>query len=314
MTEDYRQLKAPIFNIQSYSIHDGPGIRVTVFEKGCPLRCLWCANPESNTAAPQLMTYSSKCTGCGRCVDVCPKKAIHVGQIEEGGKYIAITDRDLCVDCGACVKVCPADAREIAGELKTVQEVIDQVLKDKLFLDTSGGGMTISGGEMLAHPDFSAALLRAAKEEGLHTAVESCSFAPRDVIDKVYRYVDLALLDIKQMDSAKHLEYTGVDNVRILDNIRHIHNDLGVKTIIRVPVITGYNDDKVNIAETAKWVRDNLGSDVEIDLLPYHRLGESKNEALGNYEKLGIDVPSDEYMQELKALAEKYVEKAKIGG
>ena len=313
MEDNYRQLKAPIFNIQSYSIHDGPGIRVTVFEKGCPLRCLWCANPESNTPAPQLMTYSSKCTGCGRCVEACPKKAIEVWP-DANGKYVAFTDRELCVDCGACVKVCPADAREIAGELMTVQEVIDQVLKDKLFLDTSGGGMTISGGEMLAHPDFSAALLRAAREEGLHTAVESCSFASREVIDKVYQYVDLALLDIKHMDSGKHLEYTGVDNLRILNNIEHIHNDLGVKTIIRVPCITGYNDDRTNIAETAKWVRDHLGEDVEIDLLPYHRLGESKNEALGNFEKLGIDVPSDEYMQELKAICEKYVSYAKIGG
>ena len=174
MREDYMELTAPVFNVQTYSIHDGPGIRVTVFLKGCPLRCLWCANPESNLATPQLMTYGTKCTGCGRCLSACPKNAISIGP-DKNGKMIAITDRARCVNCGKCVDICPAEAREIAGNPMTVREVLDKVLRDKLFIDASGGGMTVSGGECLMHPDFTEALLYAAKEAGLHTAIESCS-------------------------------------------------------------------------------------------------------------------------------------------
>ena len=312
MTEQELQLTAPIFNIQTYSIHDGPGIRVTVFEKGCPLRCLWCANPESNSPKPQLMTYAVKCTGCGRCVDVCPNDAIRIGP--KDGKYVALTDRARCVSCGACEETCPNDAREIAGKSQTVREVLDKVLRDKLFIDASGGGMTISGGECLVHPEFTAALLKAAKEAGLHTAVESCSFASLDVIDAVYRYVDLALLDIKHMDSAKHKEYTGVPNETILANIRHIHNELGVETMISVPTIPGYNDSDENIAATAKFVAEELGRDVKVRLLPYHRLGESKNESLGKEMNFSIEIPSDEHMQALKAIVESYGLTAQVGG
>ena len=312
MTEQELQLTAPIFNIQTYSIHDGPGIRVTVFEKGCPLRCLWCANPESNSAAPQLMTYAVKCTGCGRCVSVCPKDAISIGPKDD--KYIAVTDRALCVNCGKCEEICPNSAREIAGRRQTVQEVLNKVLRDKLFMDASGGGMTISGGECLVHPEFTAALLKAAKEAGLHTAVESCSFGSREVIDFIYRYVDLALLDIKHMDSAKHREYTGVPNETILENIRHIHNDLGIETMISVPTIPGYNDSEENIAATAKFVAEQQGTDVKIRLLPYHRLGESKNESLGKEMNLSIEIPSDEHMKALKALVESYGLAAQVGG
>ena len=312
MTDEELQLTAPVFNVQTYSIHDGPGIRVTVFLKGCPLRCLWCANPESNTAAPQLMTYLVKCTGCGRCVKVCPRQAITVGL--RGEKYAEITDRAVCVSCGACVDVCPADAREIAGKPMTVKEVLAKVLRDKMFMDASGGGMTVSGGECLVHPAFTTALLKAAKEAGLHTAVESCSFGSRDVIDSVYRYVDLALLDIKHMDSAKHKEYTGVPNESILENIRHIHNELGIETTISVPTIPGYNDSVENIAATAKFVAEELGKDVKVRLLPYHRLGESKNEALGKGMDFSIEIPSDEHMQALKAVVESYGLTAQVGG
>lgn len=312
MTENYMELTAPIFNIQSYSIHDGPGIRVTVFVKGCPLRCVWCANPESNLAKPQLMTYGSRCTGCGRCVEACPNKAIRL--VEKDGKVREFTDRNLCVDCGACVSVCPAGAREIAGEEKTVREVLDKVLQDKLFMDGSGGGMTISGGECLMHPEFTTALLYAAKQEGVHTAIESCSFASRNVVDQVFQYVDLALLDIKHMDSVKHQEYTGVPNEQILDNIRHVYHDLKVPVFVRVPTIPGYNDSDENISATAKFVVDQLGMDVEIHLLPYHRMGESKNESLGNEMNFSIDIPDNSHMNHLKELVESYGLKAQIGG
>lgn len=312
MTENYMDLTAPIFNIQSYSIHDGPGIRVTVFEKGCPLRCVWCANPESNLAKPQLMTYHTRCTGCGRCVAVCPNQAIRLD--EKDGKILEFTDRNLCVDCGACVSVCPAEARELAGEEKTVRQVLDKVLQDKLFMDGSGGGMTISGGECLMHPEFTAALLYAAKQEGIHTAVESCSFASRNVVDQVFQYVDLALLDIKHMNSNKHMEYTGVPNEQILDNILHVYHDLKVPVSIRVPTIPGYNDSDENISAMAQFVSERMGKDVEVHLLPYHRMGESKNESLGNEMNLSIEVPAQAHMEHLKTLVESFGLKAQIGG
>ena len=312
MTEQELQLTAPVFNIQTYSIHDGPGIRVTVFVKGCPLRCLWCANPESNSAKPQLMTYAVKCTGCGRCVALCPKQAITIGP--KGEKYVALTDRTKCVNCGACEDICPASAREIAGKEKTVKEVLDKVLKDKMFMDASGGGMTISGGEILVHPAFTTALLKAAKEAGLHTAVESCSFGSLDAIDSIYQYVDLALLDIKHMDSAKHKEYTGVPNEIILSNIKHIHNELGIETMISIPTIPGYNDSDENIAATAKFIAEELGRDVKVRLLPYHRLGESKNESLGKEMDFSIEIPPAEHMEALKAIVESFGLTAQVGG
>ena len=312
MTENYKELTAPVFNIQSYSIHDGPGIRVTVFVKGCPLRCLWCANPESNLAKPQLMTYSSKCTGCGSCLAACPQKAITIGPLHE--KMVALTDRTLCVDCGTCVSACPNEAREIAGKLMTVDEVLEKVQKDRLFIDASGGGMTVSGGECLLYPDFTEALLFAAHEVGLHTAVESCCFASREVVDRVFAHVDLAMIDIKHMDSALHKKYTGVPNEPILANIRHVYHDLKVPMMISLPTIPGYNDDEINIAATAKFVAQELGSDVPIRLLPYHRLGESKNESLGRKMDMTIPVPTDEFMQSRKALVESFGLTAQIGG
>ena len=308
-------IKAPVFNIQTYCIHDGPGIRTTVFLKGCPLRCLWCANPESNEFYPQLMTYSSKCTACGRCLPACPNQAISVffPKNPEDKPY-AVTDRTLCTNCGKCIDACPSEAREIAGKDMTVEEAIEEVLKDKLFLTTSGGGMTISGGEALAHADFSAALFQAAHENGLHTAIETCSFASRNVIDKVFPHVDLGLLDIKHMNSDIHKKLTGVPNEQILDNIKHVHNDLHIPVIIRIPTIPGYNADEANIAATAQFVRDELGTDVAIHLLPYHQLGESKTESLGESVFDTIPVPDNDFMENLKQIVESYGLKAQIGG
>lgn len=304
--------KAPVFNIQTYCIHDGPGIRTTVFLKGCPLRCLWCANPESNAAYPELMTYASKCVGCGRCIPHCPNGAISIGMYREE-KHIAVTDRSKCVNCGACVSACPHSAREIAGKLTTVREAIDKVKRDKLFFDGSGGGMTISGGEALAHADFSANLFAAAHAEGIHTAIESSSFASLDAVELVFRHVDLGLLDVKHMDSRLHKQYTGVPNETILANIRHVHGVLKVPVIIRVPCIPGYNDDDENIRATAEFAA-SLGPDVAVNLLPYHRLGESKSESLGRPQNLGLEIPAAEHMEHLKAIVENCGVAAKIGG
>lgn len=307
-----RSVTTTVFNIQTYCIHDGPGIRITVFVKGCPLRCLWCANPESNLSTPQLMFYRDKCTACGRCIDVCPNKAISI--IEYEGKYKSYTDRSLCTDCGACIRSCAAEAREIAGKIQTVEEVINRVKKDKLFFDTSGGGMTISGGEALFCPDFTANLLMAAHEEGISTAVESSCFASEKIIDQVYPHVDLALCDMKQMDSELHKKYTGVPNEPILKNIKHIHNDLKVPVWLRVPVIPGYNEEEKNIDAIGRFAKEELGGDVRVCLLPYHRLGESKNESLGHEIDWSINIPDDTFMNGLKAIIDSYGLESQIGG
>lgn len=307
-----RSVTTTVFNIQTYCIHDGPGIRVTVFVKGCPLRCTWCANPESNLRRPQLMFYGDKCTACGRCVEQCPEKAISIVETEQG--YKAYTDRHLCLDCGKCVDACFIEAREIAGKVTSVEEALNKVLGDRLFLESSGGGMTISGGECLYCPDFTENLLMAAHEEGLHTAVESSCFASEDIIDRIFPHVDLALCDIKHMNTEKHREYTGVPNEQILSNIRHIYHDLHVPIWIRVPVIPGHNDTEWNIGATARFVRDQLGSDVKVCLLPYHRLGESKNDSLGKEMDWSVEIPSDDHMERLKTLAEGFGLTAQIGG
>jgi len=301
-------LKAPVFNIQPYSIHDGPGIRTTVFLKGCPLRCLWCANPESNLAAPQLLTYPARCTGCGKCVTVCPQGCI---RLEEGK---AVTCRENCTACGACTAVCPRDAREIAGKEMTVGQVLDRVLEDRLFLEESGGGMTLSGGECLLYPDFSAALLEAVRAEGLNTAVESCCYASRDAIDRVFAHVDHPLLDIKHMDPQAHKRLTGVDNGLILQNIRHIRHDLGKAVTVRVPVIPGCNDSQENFHALGAFVSGELGTDTPVHLLPYHRMGEGKTEALGRNIGFSAVPPAKEDLAPLRTILESYGLTVQIGG
>lgn len=306
------EIKAPIFNIQTLCIHDGPGIRVTVFVKGCPLRCIWCANPESNEVAAQLMTYAGRCTGCGQCMDVCRQQAIVLQKQE--GRRIAATDHGACQDCGQCVSVCQNGAREIVGKMRTVSEVLEVILQDKLFLDASGGGMTISGGEALAHPEFSRALFCACQRAGIHTAIESCVFASREVIDRVFAHVDLGLLDIKHMDPGEHERLTGVPNGQILSNIKYIYHERKVPVIIRVPVIPGKNDGISNIRAVGEFVSEELGRQVPVHLLPYHQLGLSKYEGLGRPFGPLIRIPEKEHMERLQAEVESYGLQVQIGG
>jgi len=305
---DYNAV-APVFNIQTYCIHDGPGIRDTVFVKGCPLRCVWCANPESNRAIPELMDYGFKCIGCGKCVQECPKGAVILRDAD--GKLRAHTDRAICTVCGRCVGICPVKAREIAGEPMTVRQVIDRIEGDTIFFEGSGGGLTVSGGEALTHPVFTSNLLAAARELGIHTAIESCSYAKREVIDQVFRHVDLGLLDVKHMDSEVHRRFTGVPNELILDNIRHVKLDLGVPVILRMPTVPNYNDSEDNLRALGQFALQ-LGA--EVNLLPYHRLGESKNESLGHPVGLGIEPPSDSHMEQCQKIVAEYGVKVKIGG
>ena len=274
------------FNIQKFSVNDGPGIRTTVFLKGCPLRCLWCHNPESNRVQKEILFTPAKCVGCGRCVVNCPQGGHKID--ETGHAY----DRTDCTGCGACAKECYPGALELAGKDQTVEEVLKEVMKDEIFYKNSGGGMTVSGGEPLAQPAFTTALLKAAKEKGLHTAMETCGFASAEVIRRVAEYTDLFLYDYKETDPALHKEYTGVDNIKILENLQLLA-DLGANIILRCPIIPGYNDRPDHfrgIAETA----NKIGAK-EIHVEPYHPLGKGKSEALGREYALGdLSFPPEE--------------------
>lgn len=304
------QITAPVFNIQSFCIHDGPGIRTTVFLKGCPLRCLWCQNPESHSSNPQLMFYSSKCSNCNLCVPFCPNHAINPSDCSP----FPITDRNICTNCGKCAQVCPTGARELVGSYLSVDEVYQRVAADKLFLIESGGGLTVSGGEALKHPQFVSSLCYISQHNGINTAIETSGFASRSVIDFVFEHVNLALYDIKHMDSDMHQKLTGVPNERILDNLKHIYNKLSIPVVVRIPVIPGFNSSCENMEAVSKFVKQQLSQEVEINLLPYHRLGDSKWESLNLPQKQLIEIPSNDLLTSLGKIIESYGLTVKIGG
>lgn len=262
-----------VFNIQKSCVNDGPGIRTTVFLKGCPLRCAWCHNPESHSPHPEIFFYPDRCIGCGRCVPVCPKGA---HRIENG---VHLYDRSLCTVCGACAAVCPGGALEIMGEEMTAEEVIDEVMKDKVFYDTSGGGMTLSGGEPLMQFDFALSLLALAKEKGIHTCVETCGFVPTERICKAAEVTDIFLYDWKLTDSDLHRQYTGVDNELIEKNLRTL-DEMGAKTVLRCPIIPGVNDNEAHLTGIAD-LANSLQNILRIEVEPYHPLGNDKLRRLG---------------------------------
>jgi pyruvate formate lyase activating enzyme len=301
--------KGIIFNIQHYSIHDGPGIRTDVFLKGCSLQCVWCQNPESHSLSPELYYFQEKCTGCGRCVATCLEKAIQIIEVK------SITDRKKCEACGQCVQICPNDARKLVGTEMTVEEVFKKVKGDELFYKRSKGGMTLTGGEPLFQPDFSKKLLSLCRQAGIHTALETCGYANWETLKDILQDVDLVLFDLKHMDSKKHLEYTGVPNEMILENARKIHHTLKIPMWVRIPVIPGYNDSVENIRATAQFVAKELSPSVPVHLLAYHRLGETKYERLGKEGKnLAIAPPSSEHMTELQKMVAAYGLETQIGG
>lgn len=300
-----KESKGLIFDIQRYSIHDGPGIRTLVFMKGCPLRCLWCSNPESQSASKEMIFYSSQCIGCGSCIEVCPTGA---AQREDLGAA-----KQLCEDCGACVKVCPSTARKMAGRTVSVEEILAEVKKDTPFYRRSSGGITISGGEPLMQVDFVANLLKRCGEMGIHTAIETCGFSGPESLRQVLQYVDLALFDLKHMDSRRHKELTGVGNEVILKNAA-ITAKTGRKTVFRVPIIPGYNDDEENIKGIAAFV-SSLDSTGEVHLIPYHRLGESKYTSLGKeYPLAHLKTLDKDSLRVQSRIIEEYGLKVQLGG
>lgn len=275
-----------VFNIQHFSTEDGPGIRTTVFLKGCPLRCPWCANPESQAPFPQLGHRAAKCIKCGTCIRSCPAGALHVadGQVR--------IRRELCRSCGTCVRLCPSGAMFFYGEEKTVEQVFDEVSRDAGYYEQSGGGVTVSGGECMTQPQFVSDLFRRCKEAGFHTALDTCGYFDEQALYSVWDYVDLVLFDLKLMDSQRHRQYTGVDNVIIQDNLKRMLAK-GMNVVIRVPVIPGINDREGDLEAIADFVF-KLDSSLHVDLLPYHRYGLGKYRILDmEYQLNDINPPDD---------------------
>ena len=273
-----------VFNLQRCSIHDGPGIRTTAFFKGCPLRCTWCHNPEGIGRRPEMMVSADRCIGCHACSEVCP--------IEERGAVPAgeSWDRQLCIGCGSCVEACPADARELAGRQYEVGELVDLLERDRVFFDASGGGVTFSGGEPLAQPEFLAACLRECRDRGLHTVVDTCGLAPRETVLEIAGLADLVLYDLKHMDPDRHLEETGAGNHAILDNLRAL-SESDADLWIRIPLVPGFNDEIENIEATGAFLQE-LPRRHRVFVLPYHGTANGKLSRLGaTGDRVGLRPP-----------------------
>jgi pyruvate formate lyase activating enzyme len=295
-----------VLNIQHFSTHDGPGIRTTVFLKGCSLRCKWCSNPESIFPKPELAYNPRSCIGekaCGLCLKACPESAIYVlGAGDRADDKVHI-NWDLCTNCGECVPVCPSKALYQFGQIMTAKEVLDEVEQDSSFYSQSGGGITLSGGECQLQPDFSAALLKGAHERGLNTAIETAFNVPWAFVEKVLPHVDVVLHDHKITDPVRHKKWVGVDNVRIKENQRRAYETFPDTTFIaRTPVIPGVNDDEDHIRAVLEFIRPYKNV-VDYELLPYHRFGTSKYGFLGKvYELSDFGEPSPERMARLRAI------------
>ncbi len=284
-----------VFNIQKYSIQDGPGIRTTVFLKGCPLCCHWCHNPEGQSAQPEIMVMESRCIGCGEC-----RKACAFAE-SLGGEGPLPPRVDGCDMCGECIEACPTDARIVVGKEMTTSQVMAEILQDGIFYDESYGGVTFSGGEPLTQPAFLLELLEACRGHGIRTAVDTCGFACTNVMLAVSRLTDLILFDLKLMDDVKHRKYTGVSNAPILANLRaldQIHDNIWV----RIPLIPGVNDDQENLDATARFAASISGI-TRVDVLPYHKIGVQK------FRRLGLVAPLESLEPPTPAQVESAVER-----
>ena len=274
---------ATIFDIQRNSYVDGPGIRTTVFFKGCNLKCAWCHNPESQNPKREMLFYKDKCIGCGKCKEKCPNSI------------------EKCDFCEKCTIFCPRDAREICGKEYSAEELLKIILKDKAFYDASGGGVTFSGGECMLQIDFLEEILRLCKENGIHTAVDTAGHVPFESFARILPYTDLFLYDVKCLDCETHKKFVGVSNERILENLQSLLGR-GARVLIRIPVIPSVNDSEAEMEAIASFLR-SAGNPQGVELLPYHRMGEHKYEALGKEATL-FAVPSEEKMATLRKIFE----------
>jgi pyruvate formate lyase activating enzyme len=296
-----------VFDIMRFSIHDGPGIRTTVFFKGCPLNCWWCHNPESQVLGRERMSRERRCIRCGACVTACGQ-----GAISMDGDGVT-TDAERCTLCGSCVEACYAGAREIVGREMTVAQVMAEVERDVAFYDESGGGVTVSGGEPLMQPAFLLGLLGVCREKEIHTALDTCGFAPWDTVDRIRDSVDLFLYDLKLMDAAEHRRFTGVSNELILSNLQAL-SQLGHSIVLRVPIIPGVNDDEENIGQVGAFAAA-LPHLQRVDILPYHQIAVDKYDRLERvYGLREIRPPGDETMDSVAELLRRFDLTVKIGG
>ena len=296
-----------IFNIMKYSIHDGPGIRTTVFMKGCPLRCLWCHNPESQLPKPQLIRFPARCIGCGNCAKVCSTGAITIS--DNKTKY----DMSKCNSCGLCAEVCYAEAMEMAGKYMDAKEVMKEVEKDMPFYEESGGGVTFSGGEPFMQQDFLRELLISCNNKGIHTAVDTSGFVKKDILLDLSKYIDLFLYDLKLMEDAKHKKYVGGSNEIILDNLKELVR-IGKRIFVRIPIIPGINDDVENLEAIGRFLSGIRGIE-QVNILPYHNIAKEKYKRLNKeYSLSDLKAPSQEKMEEIAEKLTTYGFKVKIGG
>jgi pyruvate formate lyase activating enzyme len=305
--ESARRATGFIFDIKKYAIHDGPGIRTTVFFKGCPLQCQWCQNPESWKKEPELGLRTDRCVRCGRCVEVCPRQAT---TMIDG---LPSTDPSKCSLCGECVDACMTGAREIIGRKISVGQVMTEIEKDIVFYEQSGGGVTFSGGEPLMQPRFLLMLLIQCQLQRIHTAVDTSCYVKPAFLGKISEKTDLFLCDIKHMDSDMHKRFTGVENNLILDNIKRL-SEAGKEIIIRIPIIPGFNDDKTNIEATAKFTT-SLSHISRIELLPYNRGGIEKSARLSSdFKLMQAETPNGDKISSTAKILKKYGLAVKTGG
>jgi pyruvate formate lyase activating enzyme len=290
---------AMVTNIQGYSIHDGPGIRTVVFFKGCPLRCLWCANPENLSPQKQIGFLSKLCASCGKCYGVCPSGAILTDTDTHR------IDREKCIACGACVEACFYGALVRYGEEMDAYEIFEKVRRDKIFYDASKGGVTVSGGEPLLQHELISRLFTLCREEGIDTCVETCGYVSTDAIDSVRTVTDHFCFDLKLISPDAHKEQTGVSNEKILENARHLA-DAGADVLFRLPLIPGVNDGEENTDATAAFLRSLPAEYRRLELMPFHRAGQTKYNALDmTYDCGGLEAMSAEDIERIRASYEK---------
>jgi pyruvate formate lyase activating enzyme len=302
-------LKGLLFKYQRHSLHDGPGIRTLVFLKGCPMRCLWCFNPESQNLSEEVIHYPEKCLGCTLCLKACPIP----GALKERDGKKAI-DRQRCNHCGRCAEVCVTGAMTRIGTWVASDDVLGVVQKDKVFYHKSGGGVTLSGGEVTFQEPFACEILLKCKAQGIHTVIETSGCSQWDSLRSLLHYTDLVFYDLKVIDAGKHAAFTGVDNAVILENAKRIAR-LGVPMIIRIPIIPGYTDSRCDLKQAAEFIASELTDIAGVHLLPYETVGVAKYERLGReYALKEIIPPANGFLTDIQAMFERYGLKVQIGG